>query len=137
VSARAPTRRGPRRALLSCEGQGGVCSPGCDGRNEQTPKPKGLFVQDQFDLTTLVVLLTVTVILSLCAGVVWLVHKYERLAVPIGVGLALAALLYGVILDAVQPGGSEPAKSETHAPAPLNAPATELPTPSQSPTVHP
>ena len=69
-------------------------------------------MQNQFDLTTTVVVVTILVALAICGGAVWLAFKNERLGAALLVGVAVAALFYGVLKDSSQ---HEPTIPSVHA----------------------
>jgi uncharacterized protein YcfJ len=73
-------------------------------------------VYDQFDLTTTVVVVTILVTLAICGGAVWLAFRNERLGAALLVGVAVAALLYGVLKDSSQYAPTVPAAPVTQSP---------------------
>ncbi|WP_119581019.1 hypothetical protein [Streptomyces europaeiscabiei] len=57
---------------------------------------------NHFDVTTAVVVVTILVGLSLSGGAVWIAFKNERLGAALLVGIAVAALVYGLVTSSVQ-----------------------------------
>ncbi len=66
------------------------------------PSRKDPYVGNHFDVTTAVVVVTILVGLSLSGGAVWIAFKNERLGAALLVGIAVAALVYGLVTSSVQ-----------------------------------